>query len=137
GRPNVLANVVGKSYGKIFREFEGDLDPESIQGSGDMKYHLGTTGKFTSRDGTTITVELASNPSHLEAVDPVVEGMARAWQDENYGQDRSKALPLLLHGDAAFAGRGVVAETFGLSALPGFTTGATVHVVITTQLRFP
>jgi multifunctional 2-oxoglutarate metabolism enzyme len=136
GRLNVLVNIVGKSYARIFREFEGDIDPESIQGSGDVKYHLGTTGKFTSRDGTTITVELASNPSHLEAVDPVVEGMARAWQDGSYGQDRSKVLPLLLHGDAAFAGQGVVAETFGLSALPGFTTGGTVHVVINNQLGF-
>jgi multifunctional 2-oxoglutarate metabolism enzyme len=136
GRLNVLVNVVGKSYSRIFREFEGDIDPESIQGSGDVKYHLGTTGKFTSRAGTTIVVELASNPSHLEAVDPVAEGMARAWQDGTYGQDRSKVLPLLLHGDAAFAGQGVVAETFGLSALPGFTTGGTVHVVVNNQLGF-
>jgi 2-oxoglutarate decarboxylase len=136
GRLNVLVNIVGKSYGRIFREFEGDIDPESIQGSGDVKYHLGTTGKFTSRDGTTIVVELASNPSHLEAVDPVAEGMARAWQDGTHQQDRSKVLPLLLHGDAAFAGQGVVAETFGLSALPGFTTGGTVHVVINNQLGF-
>jgi 2-oxoglutarate decarboxylase len=136
GRLNVLVNIVGKSYDRIFREFEGDIDPESIQGSGDVKYHLGTTGKFTSRDGTTIVVELASNPSHLEAVDPVAEGMARAWQDGTYQQDRSMVLPLLLHGDAAFAGQGVVAETFGLSALPGFTTGGTVHVVINNQLGF-
>src|SRR5207245_9570720 len=102
GRLNMLANIVGKSYRQIFREFEGDIDPETIQGSGDVKYHVGTTGKFTSRDGTTITVELASNPSHLEAVDPVVEGMARAWQDSAYDQDRSKVLPLLVHGDAPF-----------------------------------
>src|SRR5438034_9379259 len=136
GRLNVLVNIVGKSYARIFREFEGDIDPESIQGSGDVKYHLGTTGKFTGRDGTTITVELASNPSHLEAVDPVVEGMARAWQDSAYEQDRSRVLPLLLHGDAAFAGQGVVAETFGMSALPGFTTGGSVHVVINNQLGF-
>jgi 2-oxoglutarate decarboxylase len=136
GRLNVLVNIVGKSYAKVFREFEGDLDPESIQGSGDVKYHLGTTGKFTGRDGTTITVELASNPSHLEAVDPVVEGMARAMQDAQYDQDRSKVLPLLLHGDAAFAGQGVVAETFGMSAVPGFTTGGTVHIVVNNQLGF-
>src|SRR5207248_3790128 len=76
GRLNVLVNVVGKSYGRIFREFEGDIDPDSVQGSGDVKYHVGATGKFTSRAGQTVTVELASNPSHLEAVDPVVEGMA-------------------------------------------------------------
>jgi len=136
GRLNVLVNIVGKSYSRVFREFEGDIDPETIQGSGDVKYHVGTTGKFTGRDGTTITVELASNPSHLEAVDGVVEGMARAWQDSAYEQDRSKVLPLLLHGDAAFAGQGVVAETFGMSALPGFTTGGTVHVVINNQLGF-
>ncbi len=136
GRLNVLVNIVGKSYSRVFREFEGDIDPETIQGSGDVKYHVGTTGKFTGRDGTTITVELASNPSHLEAVDPVVEGMVRAGQDSAYGQDRSKVLPLLLHGDAAFAGQGVVAETFGMSALPGFTTGGTVHVVINNQLGF-
>jgi 2-oxoglutarate decarboxylase len=136
GRLNVLVNVVGKSYDRVFREFEGDIDPESIQGSGDVKYHLGTTGKFTGRSGVTLTVELASNPSHLEAVDPVVEGMARAEQDARYGQDRSKVLPVLLHGDAAFAGQGVVAETIGMSALPGFTTGGTVHVVINNQLGF-
>jgi 2-oxoglutarate dehydrogenase E1 component len=136
GRLNVLVNVVGKSYSRVFREFEGDVDPESIQGSGDVKYHLGTTGKFTGRNGVTLTVELASNPSHLEAVDPVVEGMARAEQDSQHGQDRSKVLPVLLHGDAAFAGQGVVAETIGMSALPGFTTGGTVHVVVNNQLGF-
>jgi 2-oxoglutarate decarboxylase len=136
GRLNVLVNVVGKSYGRVFREFEGDLDPESVQGSGDVQYHLGASGKYTTRDGRTLTLELASNPSHLEAVDPVVEGMARATQDVHYGQDRSKVLPLLLHGDAAFAGQGVVAETFGMSALPGFTTGGTVHIVVNNQLGF-
>jgi 2-oxoglutarate decarboxylase len=136
GRLNVLVNIVGKSYGRIFREFEGDLDPEQVQGSGDVKYHLGTTGKFTSRDGQTLTVELASNPSHLEVVDPVVEGMARAWQDENDDTDRKRYLPVLLHGDAAFAGEGVVAETFGMSALPGFNTGGTVHIVVNNQLGF-
>jgi 2-oxoglutarate dehydrogenase E1 component len=136
GRLNVLANIVGKSYRRIFGEFEGDIDPDSVQGSGDVKYHVGATGKFTGRNDTTITVELASNPSHLEAVDPVVEGMTRAWQDMAHGQDRSKVLPLLIHGDAAFAGEGVVAETFGMSALPGFTTGGTVHVVVNNQLGF-
>jgi multifunctional 2-oxoglutarate metabolism enzyme len=136
GRLNVLVNVVGKSYGRVFREFEGDIDPETVQGSGDVKYHVGATGKFTGRNGKTVTVELASNPSHLEAVDPVVEGMARATQDTLFEQDRSKVLPVLLHGDAAFAGQGVVAETFGLSALPGFTTGGTVHIVVNNQLGF-
>jgi 2-oxoglutarate decarboxylase len=136
GRLNVLVNIVGKSYGRVFREFEGDIDPETVQGSGDVKYHVGATGKFTGRNGKTVTVELASNPSHLEAVDPVVEGMARATQDVFFGQDRSKVLPVLLHGDAAFAGQGVVAETFGMSALPGFTTGGTVHIVVNNQLGF-
>ncbi|HEY3208665.1 MAG TPA: multifunctional oxoglutarate decarboxylase/oxoglutarate dehydrogenase thiamine pyrophosphate-binding subunit/dihydrolipoyllysine-residue succinyltransferase subunit [Actinomycetota bacterium] len=136
GRLNVLVNVVGKSYGRVFREFEGDIDPETVQGSGDVKYHVGATGKFTGRNGKTVTVELASNPSHLEAVDPVVEGMARATQDMFFGQDRSKVLPVLLHGDAAFAGQGVVAETFGMSALPGFNTGGTVHIVVNNQLGF-
>jgi len=136
GRLNVLVNIVGKSYGRVFREFEGDIDPETVQGSGDVKYHVGATGKFTGRNGKTVTVELASNPSHLEGVDPVVEGMARATQDMFFGQDRSKVLPVLLHGDAAFAGQGVVAETFGMSALPGFTTGGTVHIVVNNQLGF-
>ncbi|MBA3728855.1 MAG: multifunctional oxoglutarate decarboxylase/oxoglutarate dehydrogenase thiamine pyrophosphate-binding subunit/dihydrolipoyllysine-residue succinyltransferase subunit, partial [Actinobacteria bacterium] len=136
GRLNVLVNALGKSYGRVFREFEGDLDPNSIQGSGDVKYHLGTAGKFTSRAGATITVELASNPSHLEAVDPVVEGMVRAAQDEMQDDDRVKVLPVLLHGDAAFAGQGVVAETFGMSQLPGFKTGGTIHIVVNNQLGF-
>lgn len=136
GRLNVLANVVGKSYSKIFREFEGDIDPESIQGSGDVKYHLGTTGKHTSRAGQAITVELASNPSHLEAVDPVVEGMARGTQDELRDEQRVRVLPLLVHGDAAFAGEGVVAETFGMSLLPGYRTGGTLHIVVNNQLGF-
>ncbi len=136
GRLNVLANVVGKSYGRIFREFEGDVDPESIQGSGDVKYHLGATGKHATPDGREIVVELASNPSHLEAVDPVVEGMARAYQDEARDDSRSTAVPVLIHGDAAFAGEGVVAETFVLSQLPGYRTGGTVHFVIDNQLGF-
>ena len=136
GRLNVLANVVGKSYGRIFREFEGDIDPASTQGSGDVKYHVGTIGKFTSRSGRTIAVELASNASHLEAVDPVVEGMTRGHQDELRDHERIRVMPVLIHGDAAFAGEGVVAETFGMSQLPGFTTGGTVHVVVNNQLGF-
>jgi multifunctional 2-oxoglutarate metabolism enzyme len=136
GRLNVLVNIVGKSYGRVFRQFEGDIDPDSVQGSGDVKYHVGASGKYTTRDGETVAIDLASNPSHLEAVDPVVEGMARAWQDVTFEQDRSRVLPVLLHGDAAFAGEGVVAETFGMSALPGFTTGGTMHIVINNQLGF-
>ncbi len=136
GRLNVLANVVGKSYGRIFREFEGDIDPESIQGSGDVKYHLGATGTAETRTGKEVVVQLASNPSHLEAADPVVEGMARAYQDGMRDAERHATLPVLLHGDAAFAGEGVVAETLGMSQLPGFATGGTVHLVVNNQLGF-
>jgi multifunctional 2-oxoglutarate metabolism enzyme len=136
GRLSVLANVVGKSYSKIFRAFEGDIDPESVQGSGDVKYHLGASGKFTSRSGKTVAVELASNPSHLEAVDPVVEGMTRAYQEMEKDEERKRFLPVLIHGDAAFAGQGVVAETLGMSQLSGYTTGGTVHIVVNNQLGF-
>jgi multifunctional 2-oxoglutarate metabolism enzyme len=137
GRLNVLATIIGKSYDKIFREFEGDVDPESVQGSGDVKYHLGSHGVHTSPEGKTIDVLLSSNPSHLEAVDPVVEGMARGKLDR-LGGDGSfwPVLPILLHGDAAFAGQGVVAETFGLSQLRGYRTGGTVHLVINNQVGF-
>src|SRR3954447_26610143 len=114
GRLNVLANIVGKSYDQIFKEFEGAVDPESTQGSGDVKYHLGQSGKFVSRHGKEIGVELSANPSHLEAVDPVVIGMARAKQDLINDPGSYPVLPLLVHGDAAFAGQGVVAETLQL-----------------------
>ena len=136
GRLNVLANIVGKPLREIFREFEGDIDPDSVQGSGDVKYHLGMTGRFTSRAGNPIAVVLASNPSHLEAVDPVVEGMVRAKQDMIGDGAHDQVLPVLLHGDAAFAGQGVVAETFLLSQLDGYTTGGTIHLVINNQLGF-
>jgi multifunctional 2-oxoglutarate metabolism enzyme len=139
GRLNVLINIVGKGYGELFEEFEGNIDPGTVQGSGDVKYHKGFKGKFTGRSGQTIDVLLASNPSHLEAVDPVVQGMARALQDELTEDDQSRhhpVLPLLIHGDAAFAGQGVVAETLNMSALPGYETGGTVHLVINNQLGF-
>ena len=148
GRLNVLANIVGKSYGEIFEEFEGNLDPESVQGSGDVKYHKGASGTFTARHGGTIPISMASNPSHLEAVDPVVVGMARARQDALGGEQGSgqlleegsgspfPVLPILVHGDAAFAGQGVVAETLNLSGLAGYRTGGTVHIVINNQLGF-
>ncbi|HKY16599.1 MAG TPA: multifunctional oxoglutarate decarboxylase/oxoglutarate dehydrogenase thiamine pyrophosphate-binding subunit/dihydrolipoyllysine-residue succinyltransferase subunit, partial [Microthrixaceae bacterium] len=132
GRLNVLVNIVGKSYGQLFKEFEGQVDPDSIQGSGDVKYHLGQTGTFTSRAGKSLPVELAANPSHLEAVNPVVEGMTRAKMDlipPEEGQVRFPVLPLLLHGDAAFAGQGVVAETLNLSMIKGYRVGGTVHVI--------
>jgi len=136
GRLNVLTNVMGKSYAQIFREFEGELDPSSTQGSGDVKYHLGTTGKHQSPGGNDVALTLAANPSHLEAVDPVVEGMARALGDAADDIDREAVLPVLVHGDAAFAGQGVVAETFNLSEVPGYEVGGTVHLVVNNQLGF-
>ncbi len=148
GRLNVLANIVGKSYREIFEEFEGNLDPDSVQGSGDVKYHKGAVGKFVGRSGIDIEVTMASNPSHLEAVDPVVEGMARAKQDQlapptdgtpsamASRQDDFPCLSVLIHGDAAFAGQGVVAETLNLSQLSGYRTGGAVHLVVNNQLGF-
>jgi 2-oxoglutarate dehydrogenase E1 component len=137
GRLNVLANIVGKPYAKIFNEFEGNMDPSSAQGSGDVKYHLGARGKFETRSGNVIAVELTANPSHLEAVDPVLEGIVRAKQDVlNKGEAGFSVLPVLLHGDAAFAGQGVVAETLNLSQLRGYRTGGTVHVVVNNQVGF-
>ncbi len=136
GRLNVLANVVGKSYEQIFREFEGELDPSVPQGSGDVKYHVGATGKFTSPTGATTGITLAANPSHLEAVDPVAEGMARAKQDRLADHAHERVLSVLIHGDAAFAGQGVVAETLNLSELPGYDVGGTVHIVVNNQVGF-
>uniref|UniRef100_A0AAU2V215 Multifunctional 2-oxoglutarate metabolism enzyme n=1 Tax=Streptomyces sp. NBC_00003 TaxID=2903608 RepID=A0AAU2V215_9ACTN len=137
GRLNVLANIVGKSYAQIFREFEGNLDPKSMHGSGDVKYHLGASGTFTGLDGEQIKVSLVANPSHLEAVDPVLEGVARAKQDViNKGGTDFTVLPVALHGDAAFAGQGVVAETLNMSQLRGYRTGGTVHIVINNQVGF-
>ncbi|MFD1520357.1 multifunctional oxoglutarate decarboxylase/oxoglutarate dehydrogenase thiamine pyrophosphate-binding subunit/dihydrolipoyllysine-residue succinyltransferase subunit [Pseudonocardia yunnanensis] len=138
GRLNVLANIVGKPISQIFREFEGNLDPGQAHGSGDVKYHLGAEGKYFRMfgDGETI-VSLASNPSHLEAVDPVLEGIVRAKQDLlDKGEGGFTVLPLMLHGDAAFAGQGVVAETLNLAKLRGYRTGGTVHVVINNQVGF-
>ncbi|MFF5154787.1 multifunctional oxoglutarate decarboxylase/oxoglutarate dehydrogenase thiamine pyrophosphate-binding subunit/dihydrolipoyllysine-residue succinyltransferase subunit [Streptomyces sp. NPDC000348] len=137
GRLNVLANIVGKSYAQIFREFEGNLDPKSMHGSGDVKYHLGAEGTFTGLDGEQIKVSLVANPSHLEAVDPVLEGVARAKQDIiGKGGTDFTVLPVAIHGDAAFAGQGVVAETLNMSQLRGYRTGGTVHVVINNQVGF-
>ena len=138
GRLNVLANIVGKSYAQIFREFEGNLDPKSMHGSGDVKYHLGARGHL-HRPGRRAdqAVSLAANPSHLETVDPVIEGIARAKQDIiNKGGTDFTVLPVALHGDAAFAGQGVVAETLNMSQLRGYRTGGTVHVVINNQVGF-
>jgi len=136
GRLNVLTNIIGKSYAQVFRQFEGDLDTEQAQGSGDVKYHTGASGKHTSRAGNQMLVSVAPNPSHLEAVDPVVEGMARAKQDLLDRGEEAPVLPLLIHGDAAFAGQGIVAETLAMSQLRGYRTGGTVHLVVNNQLGF-
>ncbi len=136
GRLNVLANIVGKKYSQIFREFEGNIDPRTVQGSGDVKYHLGAEGEFLAGSGDRIKVSVAANPSHLEAVDPVLEGIARAKQDMLDRGAEYPVLPLLVHGDAAFAGQGVVAETLNLSQLRGYRTGGTIHVVVNNQVGF-
>ncbi|MGE5136751.1 MAG: multifunctional oxoglutarate decarboxylase/oxoglutarate dehydrogenase thiamine pyrophosphate-binding subunit/dihydrolipoyllysine-residue succinyltransferase subunit [Gemmatimonadota bacterium] len=137
GRLNVLANIVGKSYAQIFGEFEGNIDPRTTHGSGDVKYHLGADGVFTAGDGATIKTSLVANPSHLEAVDPVAEGVVRAKQDLiDMGEPGFTVLPILIHGDAAFAGQGVVAETLNLSQLRGYRTGGTVHIVVNNQVGF-
>ena len=136
GRLNVLANIAGKSYGQIFQEFEGHYKENEVQGSGDVKYHLGTEGVFTAESGATTKIYLAANPSHLEAANPVLEGIVRAKQDRLNIKNAYSVLPILLHGDAAFAGQGVVAETFQLSQLAGYRTGGTVHIVVNNQVGF-
>ena len=136
GRLNVLANTLGFSYERLFRQFEGDIDPLSREGTGDVKYHLGAEGTFTGPDGGSLHINMASNPSHLEAVDPVVEGMARAAQDVRGEGARRKVMAVLVHGDAAFAGQGVVAETLNMSALSGYRTGGTVHIVVNNGIGF-
>ena len=139
GRLNVLTNIAGKTYEQVFREFEG-REAGSSSGSGDVKYHLGTRGGFTSDKGNSTRVYLAANPSHLEAVNPVLEGVVRAMQDRldqgSDGVNSFSVMPLLIHGDAAFAGQGVVAETFNMSQLRGYRTGGTVHVVVNNQVGF-
>ncbi|MBQ1444089.1 MAG: multifunctional oxoglutarate decarboxylase/oxoglutarate dehydrogenase thiamine pyrophosphate-binding subunit/dihydrolipoyllysine-residue succinyltransferase subunit [Renibacterium sp.] len=136
GRLNVLTNIAGKTYAQVFREFEGVQDPRSVQGSGDVKYHLGTEGTFTSDSGNETKVYLAANPSHLEAADGVLEGIVRAKQDRLNQGEAFPVLPVLIHGDAAFAGQGVVAETLNLSQLRGYRTGGTIHVVVNNQVGF-
>lgn len=135
GRLNVLTNIAGKTYGQIFREFEGTQDPKTVQGSGDVKYHLGTEGEFTSATGETIPVYIAANPSHLEAGDGVLEGIVRAKQDRG-ASGVFGTLPILIHGDAAMAGQGVVVETLQMSQLRGYRVGGTIHLVINNQVGF-
>ncbi|WP_234995903.1 multifunctional oxoglutarate decarboxylase/oxoglutarate dehydrogenase thiamine pyrophosphate-binding subunit/dihydrolipoyllysine-residue succinyltransferase subunit [Streptoalloteichus hindustanus] len=138
GRLNVLANIVEKPISQIFREFEGNLDPGQAHGSGDVKYHLGAEGKYFRMFGDgEVKVSLTCNPSHLEAVDPVLEGIVRAKQDLlDKGGEGFTVLPVLMHGDAAFAGQGVVAETLNLALLRGYRTGGTLHVIINNQVGF-
>jgi 2-oxoglutarate dehydrogenase E1 component len=135
GRLNVLTNIAGKTYGQIFREFEGTQDPKTVQGSGDVKYHLGTEGTFTAAHGETIPVYLAANPSHLEAVDGVLEGIVRAKQDRR-PIGSFTVLPVMVHGDAAMAGQGIVVEILQMSQLRAYRTGGTVHVNINNQVGF-
>ncbi len=135
GRLNVLANILGKTYEQIFLRFEDNPDPNSREGTGDVKYHLGATGVFELH-GKKIDIALAPNPSHLEAVDPVVEGMVRAKQDMKGDTARASVLAVLIHGDAAFAGQGVVAETLHLSALHGYRTGGTLHLIVNNAIGF-
>lgn len=139
GRLNVLTNIAGKSYAQIFREFEGEMDPRLTGGSGDVKYHLGTEGEFTSDNGNQTQVYLAANPSHLEAANTVLEGIVRAKQDtlaESGNTESFPVLPILVHGDAAFAGQGVVMETLQMSQLEGYATGGTVHIIVNNQVGF-
>ena len=140
GRLNVLANLVGKPYSQIFSEFEGNLNPSQAHGSGDVKYHLGATGNYIQMFGDNdIQVSLVANPSHLEAVDPVLEGLVRAKQDlldKGDGPDGFSVVPMMMHGDAAFAGQGVVAETLNLALLRGYRTGGTIHIIVNNQIGF-
>ena len=136
GRLNMLANIAGKSVGQIFQEFQGHYAENQVHGSGDVKYHLGTEGVFTAESGAKTKIYLAANPSHLEAVNPVLEGIVRAKQDRLNTKGAYTVLPILLHGDASFAGQGVNAETMQLAGLPGYRTGGTIHIVVNNQVGF-
>jgi 2-oxoglutarate dehydrogenase E1 component len=136
GRLNVLANILGKPYEEIFSEFEENFIPGSVEGDGDVKYHLGFSADRVTAQGNRVHISLTPNPSHLEAVDPVVEGRTRAKQFDFHDEDRSRGMPLLIHGDAAFAGQGLVAETLNLSQLAGYRTGGTIHVIVNNQIGF-
>jgi len=135
GRLNVLANILNKPYGMIFGEFEGNM-PETVGGDGDVKYHLGFSADHVTTDKHSIHLSLTPNPSHLEAVNPVVEGRMRAKQRRFKDRNRKHGIPILIHGDAAFAGQGLVAETLNLSQLPGYRTGGTIHIVVNNQIGF-
>lgn len=136
GRLNVLANIMGKTYEQIFNEFEGSATPDQTMGDGDVKYHTGYSSEVVTPSGKRVNLKLAPNPSHLEAVNPVVEGFLRAKIDRMYDGDNSKVLPILIHGDAAVAGQGIVYEVTQMSKLDGYTTGGTIHFVINNQVGF-
>ena len=136
GRLNVLANIMGKTYEQIFSEFEGGATPDLTMGDGDVKYHLGFSSQVEATNGKTVDLKLAPNPSHLEAVNPVVEGFVRAKLDTEYNRDQSKIIPILIHGDAAVAAQGVVYEVVQMSKLDGYSTGGTIHFVINNQVGF-
>jgi len=135
GRLNVMVNIIGRLASEIFTKFE-DVDPRSILGGGDVKYHIGATGTYTALNGETIALHLASNPSHLEAVDPVVLGRARAKQERLGKSGKQQVMPVIIHGDAAFAGQGIVAETLNMATLPGYNVGGTVHIIVNNLLGF-
>src|SRR6266852_2235844 len=135
GRLNVMVQIVGRSPAEIFAEFE-DVDPRSVLGGGDVKYHIGATGVYRTRAGKEIMVRLSSNPSHLEAVDPVVLGRVRAKQTRAGAEGAKKILPLLIHGDAAFAGQGILAETLNLASIDGYSAGGTIHIIANNLLGF-
>src|SRR5438034_5129496 len=136
GRLNVLANTLGKTYEQIFSEFEGTAIPDQTMGSGDVKYHLGFSSEIETTNGKKVHLKLAPNPSHLEAVDPVVLGFARSKADVMYKSDFDKILPILIHGDASLAGQGIVYEVMQMSKLKGYYTGGTIHFVINNQIGF-
>jgi len=136
GRLNMLVNVMGKDYSKLFKEFEGHLSADSVQGSGDVKYHLGAHGTYHSANGNAIDVELAANPSHLETVNGVVLGMVRAKQDSIQPPLLYSVIPVLMHGDAAFAGQGIVYEGLAMSDINGYRVGGTIHLVVNNQIGF-
>jgi 2-oxoglutarate dehydrogenase E1 component len=135
GQLNVMVHIVGRPTSEIFADFE-DVDPRSVLGGGDVKYHVGATGEYRTASGRSVEVHLVSNPSHLEAVDPVAIGRARAKQARIGPQGRQRVLPVTLHGDAAFAGQGIWAETLNLDDLAAYTVGGTIHVIVNNLLGF-
>jgi 2-oxoglutarate dehydrogenase E1 component len=135
GRLNVMTNTIGRSPAEIFAKFE-DVDPRSVLGGGDVKYHMGATGEYIAPNGKTISLHLASNPSHLEAVNPVAMGRARAWQIRIGEQGKQQVLPIILHGDAAFAGQGITAESLNMASLAGYSIGGTLHIITNNLLGF-